>query len=95
MKKDLFLFWFLVSEGLMDGPLAHARGQNIMVMGISGRRAFSSRSGWETEKSATGKGHGKNRVPQRYVPSDQLSPSKQLPSNNHENLNLSVDKALH
>lgn len=68
MKKDLFLFWFLVSEGLMDGPLAHAQGQNIMVMGISGRRAFSSRSGWETEKSATGKGRGKKQSSPKICP---------------------------
>ena len=33
MKKDLFLFWFLVSEGLMDGPVVHTQGQNIVVMG--------------------------------------------------------------
>lgn len=79
----------------MDGPMVHTQGQNIVVMGICGRRAFSPRSGWETEKSATGKGCGKNRVPQRYVPSDQLSPSRQLPSNNPRKFESIIGKALH
>lgn len=81
MKKDLFLIWFTLSEGLLGGLLAHALGQNIMVMGIHGGIAFSPCSGGEAKKSGTGKDHGKNRATQRYVPSDQLSPSRQLPPN--------------
>lgn len=78
MKKDSFLFWFMVSDGLPDGGLAHELGQNIMVMRLCGRWASSPCTGWEAENSAIEKGSWKNNwAPQRHVPSNQLPPTRQ------------------
>lgn len=80
----------------MDGPVVHTQGQNIVVMGkLMAEEPFHLVEGGKLRNQQQERGVEKNRFPQRYVPSDQLSPSRQLPSNNPRKFESIIGKALH